>query len=155
MDFATITQWWLQLEGKEIIWQQRMISGMGDWRELDWSAQQFDERFFIKNLEVRGITLFWRKANELTRELSTTPHSLTLDLDREALYIFPQSRQGLVLRVSLPMVRYQTVDLRNPTLERAIAQGNFILTLKDPHQAVEVRVTLSPESLLALKRLLP
>ncbi|MEB3273728.1 MAG: hypothetical protein ACO4CG_14020 [Prochlorothrix sp.] len=155
LDFAEIQQWWAGLQGREVVWQQRAISGTQDWSQLDWSSQRFDERFFIKDPEIRGITLFWAKANEADRAQSTTPHRLEWDVNSQCLYIFPQSQQGLVVRVSLPQIEYRTVTLTNPEVDRSIAQGSLTLTFKDANQRLAVQVTLNAEALLALKRQLP
>ena len=154
-DFAQIQQWWAGLQGKEILWQQRMATGTTDWTTLDWSSQRFDERYCIKNPEIRGITLFWAKVNDPDRQQSTTPHRLEWDPSQQCLYILPRSQQGLVLRVSLPQVDYRTFSLQNPTIDQVISQGSLILTLKDPQQQLAVQVTLNAETLLTLKRLLP
>ncbi len=154
-DFTEIQQWWSGLQGREVIWQQRMVSGTQDWSQLDWSSQRFDERFFVKNPEIRGITLFWAKASAADRPQSTTPHRLEWDFAQQCLYIFPQSQQGLVIRVSLPQIEYKTLSLTNPSVERSIAQGSLILTFKDSNQRLAVQINLNAEALLALKKQLP
>lgn len=154
-DFTEIQQWWRGLQGREVVWQQRLAAGTQDWSQLDWSSQRFDERFFIKDPDIRGITLFWAKVNEADRQQSTTPHRLEWDFTQQCLYIFPKSQQGLVVRVSLPQIEYRTLSLANPSVERSIAQGNLILTFKDPNQHLAVQISLNAEALLALKKQLP
>ena len=153
--FEQIRQWWEALNGKEVIWQQRMISGTADWSQIDWNSQRFDERFFVKNPTIRGITLYWTKASQSDLEQNSTPHRLELDPEAQQLYVFPLSQQGLVLRVSLVQLEYRTLRLANPTIEHQVSQGNFILTLKDPNQLLAIQVTMNPETLLALKRQIP
>jgi hypothetical protein len=153
--FQQIQQWWRSIQGKEIIWQQRMVQGTEDWRQLDWSSQRFDERFFITSPEIRGITLYWHKASQPDQEQSTTPQRLELDLLRQELYIFPKSQQGLVLRVQVAEPVYQTIALTNPAIAHQVNQGNYILSLTDETQKLILEVTLSPETLLELKRQIP
>ncbi|MGA1133134.1 MAG: hypothetical protein ACO31I_12875 [Prochlorotrichaceae cyanobacterium] len=149
--FQTIQAWWANLNGKEIVWQQRMHGGSDDLQSLDWSSQRFDERFFVQNPNIKGITLYWTKANDSDREQSTTPQRLELDQEHQHLYVFPQSQQGLVLRITLPQVVYQTITLKNPEMSIAALEAYQVLTFKDEDKLIKVQVALSPEALLGLK----
>jgi hypothetical protein len=114
--FAAIQQWFSSLNGKEITWRQRLIPPTADVREIDWESQRFDEVFAILNPQIRGITLYWHKPDS-QQERSTTPYKLELDTLRQQLYIYPQSQKEVVIRVSVPEVIYQQVELKNPQVE--------------------------------------
>ncbi len=142
----TIRQWWVALAGKEITWRQRLIPDSGDISELDWEPQRFDETFPITEPEIRGITLYWQKPNS-PKESNTTVQKLALNHTRQELYIFPQSQQQLVIRVALPKVQYQRIELNNPE----IFVENNILLFQDTKQLLEVQIKLTPEQLNQLK----
>jgi hypothetical protein len=148
---ATIRQWWAQLNGKEIKWQQRIIPQNGDVAELDWETQRFDEVLMISQPEIRGITLYWCKPDG-SGERNTTPHKLILDSHQQYLYIFPQSQKELVIRVSVPSVPYEQISMTNPQYSFNPSGQNYILTLKDVSQHIEVKVTLNSENLKQLLR---
>lgn len=150
--FQTIQTWWETLNGKEIIWQQRMLNGAEDLASLDWSQQRFDERYVIRTPHVKGITLYWSKATEPDREQNTTPQRL--QLDGEHLYVFPQSQQGLVLRITLPQLVYQTITLKDPEISTSALETYQVLTFKDDDKRIKVQIALSPETLLGLKNLM-
>ena len=153
-NFALISRWWTTLANKEIILAQRLIQQSGEVDELNWEPQRFDEVFELKNPEIRGITLYWRKPDS-QQERNTTPHRLVLDIRRQQLYIFPQSQNQLVIRVELPEIPYQKIEMKNPQLEYSLAGQDHILTLRDAQQQIEVKVTLSPDNLSRLKDQLP
>ncbi|MFB2919796.1 hypothetical protein [Aerosakkonema funiforme] len=153
-NFATIKQWFANLNGKQITWRQRLVPSTADVREVDWETQRFDEVFPITNPEIRGITLYWRKPDS-QQERSTTPDKLELDNLRQYLYIYLQSQKGVVIRIGLPEIVYQTIQLANPLWEYSQKEENYIVTLRDPQQQLEVKVILSPENLSQLKQKLP
>jgi hypothetical protein len=150
-NFAAIQQWFSRLNGKEITWRQRLIPPTADVREIDWESQRFDEKFAISNPEIRGITLYWHKPDS-QQERSTTPYKLELDTLRQQLYIYPQSQKEVVIRVGVPEVIYQQVELKNPQIEYSQNNETCILTLRDDNQLLEVTVMLSPEKLNQLKQ---
>ncbi|AFZ31699.1 hypothetical protein ABN584_11010 [Gloeocapsa sp. BRSZ] len=153
-NFAVIQQWWSSLANKQVTLAQRMIPQTGDVDQLDWEPQRFDEVFEIKNPEIRGITLYWQKP-DTSQTRNTTPHQLVLDTHLQQLYIFPQSQKQLVIRVALREVNYETIEVKNPHwLYRRVGE-NHILTLRDNHQQLEVKITLNPDSLSQLKEQLP
>ncbi|MGK7919427.1 MAG: hypothetical protein AB4080_05400 [Trichodesmium sp.] len=142
----TIRQWWAAINGQEITWRQRLIPDSGDISELDWEPQRFDEIFVINQTEIRGITLYWQKPNSPT-ESNTTVQKLALHHTRQELYIFPKSQQQLVIRVALPKVKYQRIELNNPE----IFIENNILLFQDAKHLLEVKIKLTPEQLNQLK----
>ena len=149
--FQTIQTWWETLHGKEIIWQQRMLSDSEDLASLDWSTQRFDDRYVLLTPHIKGITLYWSKATEPDREQNSTPQRLELDPEQQHLYVFPQSQQGLVLRITLPQLVYQTIILKNPEISTAPLDNYQVLTFKDDNQRIKVQIALSPEAILGLK----
>ena len=142
----TIRQWWAAIANKEITWRQRLIPASGDITELDWEPQRFDEIFEIAKPEIRGITLYWQKPNS-TAESNTTVQKLELHHTRQELYIFPKSQQQLVIRVALPQVKYQRIEINNPEV---LVEENSIL-FRDATQLLEVQIKLTPEQLNQLK----
>lgn len=153
-NLALISQWWSSLANKQITFAQRLIPQNGEVDEMNWDPQRFDEVFEVKNPQIRGITLYWRKSDS-EQERNTTPHKLVLDTRRQQLYIFPQSQNQLVIRVELPSILYQTIELKNPQLEYSLAGQNHILTLRDAQQQLELKITLSQDELNQLKQQLP
>lgn len=150
-NFAFISQWWSNLAGKEVTFAQRLIPQSGEVDELNWEPQRFDEVFELQNPQMRGITLYWRKIDS-PQDRNTTAHQLVLDTRRQQLYIFPQSQKQIVIRVALPQIVYETIELKNPQLEYSPSGQNHLLTLRDEDQKLEVKVTLSPEHLNQLKQ---
>lgn len=143
----TIRQWWGNLQGEEISLQQRLIPTDGDLNQINWEAQKFDETFVITNPEIRGITLFYFKPDN-PQERSLTPSKLELHRLQQQLYIFPQSQPGIVVRLELPKVQYQTITINHP--EIAVSQKGVIL-LRDTEQLIEVKVMLTSEEIEKLK----
>ncbi|MDJ0733084.1 MAG: hypothetical protein QNJ47_03210 [Nostocaceae cyanobacterium] len=150
---ATIREWWTNLQGQEIFWQQRIIPETSRVDDLDWEPQKFDELFAISNPDIRGITLYWHKPDS-PQERNTTPEKLILDSLHQSLYIFPQTQKGLVIRVSLPTINYQTIQITNPKWEYQTSTEKYMLTLKDDWQKIEVKVTLNHENFKELIRLI-
>lgn len=149
-NFATIQQWWTSLNDKKIAWRQRLVPQTGDISELDWEPLRFDEVFKVQTPQIRGITLYWRKP-DTEQERSTTPRKLELDTDTQQLYIYPQSQKELVIRVGIPEIVYQKIELTNPQWQGTNAGENYILTLRDKQQQLEVKLTLSADNLAQLK----
>lgn len=147
---AYISQWWSTLANKDVTLAQRVIPQTGEVDELNWEQQRFDEVFEIQNPEIRGITLYWRKPN-ISQERNTTPSQLVLDTRRQQLYIFPQSQKELVMRVALPQIIYETIEMKNPQIEYNLAGENHTLTLQDAQQKQEVKIILSSNNFNQLK----
>lgn len=150
-DFATISQWWSSLNGKEITWRQRLIPEIGTVAELDWEPQRFDETFQIVTPNVRGITLYWHKPDSKD-ERNTTPYKLELDQLQQQLFIYPQTQRGVVIRVALPQVVYQQVKIKQPQLAVTQSGGQSTLVVRDEAQRLEIQISLSPEKLAELKQ---
>lgn len=150
-NLTLIRQWWQSLANKEVTFAQRLIPQTGEVEELNWEKQRFDEAVELKNPDIRGITLYWDKIDS-PQERNTTPHQLVLDTRHQQLYIFPQSQKQLVIRVALPQVIYETIELTNPQVEFSSVKGNYLLALRDTQQQIEVKVTLNSEILALLKQ---
>lgn len=154
-NLAFISQWWSSLANKQVTLAQRLIPQDGELDAINWEPQRFDEVFDLKNPQIRGITVYWRKS-DTEQERGTTPQQLVLDTRRQQLYIFPQSQNQIVIRVGLPEISYETVEISNPQIEyKQVGGANHLLTLRDTTQQIEVKVTLSPEVLQQLKQQLP
>ncbi|MEY4519367.1 MAG: hypothetical protein RLZZ499_1966 [Cyanobacteriota bacterium] len=141
-NLKAIAQWWSELAGKEVAWQQRLIPPSGNLEELDWQPQKFDEKLVLETPQVRGITLYWRN-KQGTDERNITPHKLDLNIAQQRLYIFPQSQSQVVISVSLPVIAYQQLNLVNPQIAATIKNGQGIILLRDAAEKLEVKVALS------------
>jgi len=147
-NLATIALWWSELTGKEVVWQQRLLSADLDLGDLDWQPQKFDEKLILAAPAIRGITLYWRNQNMDERNI--TPSKLLLNATKQKLYIFPQSQSQVVISVSLPVTVYQKLNLLNPQIAATIKDGQGIILLRDATEKVEVTVTLSQPQITQL-----
>lgn len=147
-NLATIRDWWASQNGKKINWRQRMLPGTIEASSLNWEPQRFDEAFVLAAPEMRGITLYWRKA-DMPDERSTTPDRLEFDPVRQQLYIFPKSQQEVVIRVESAEMVYQGLKLKPSKLEYVADLQTLIL--RDELRRVEIEVTLTPELVEQLK----
>ena len=139
-DLAAIAQWWSKLAGKEVVWQQRLISPDGNLPDLDWQPQKFDEKLILQTPELKGITIYWRNSNSDERNI--TPSKLQLNTAQQRLYIFPQTQSQVVIRVSLPETVYQKINLSNPQLAATMKDDKAIILLRDETEQLEIKVTL-------------
>lgn len=140
-NLAKIGQWWASLKDREIVWKQRLIPTNGNLDEVNWEQQRFDEKFALKEPQLRGITIYWQKPNS-DRELNITVKKLELDLAKQQLYIYPQLQSGVVIRVSTPEIIYQTIELTNPQVAATNVGDNHLLLLRDSEQQLQVKVIL-------------
>lgn len=145
-----IAQWWANLNGKEITWVERLIPQIGGESEIHWHPQRFDEKFVIVNPQLRSDTLYWYKTDSPV-ERNTIVQKLELDNLQQHLYVYPQLESELVIRIEIPAVKYQTLDLNDPE----IAWGdNNTLLLWDADRELEIKIALSSENIAKLKELL-
>jgi hypothetical protein len=152
-NFATISSWWANLNGQEIVWQQRLIPD-GDSDKIDWEFQRFDEKIILQLPEVRGLTLFWYKPNS-NIEHNMTVQKLELDTARQKIYIYSQSQAQLIIRIGKPEVIYQTIELKDPLIVGTSVDENCVLLLRDRSQQIEVKLTLSRDGIGRLLENLP
>lgn len=147
-NLEAIREWWGNLKGIKVDWQQRLLPQDANPHQLNWEPQKFDETFAIVNPEMRGITLYWYKPDS-TDERNMTPAKLELDTRHQQLYIYPQSQQQVVVRVTIPEVRYETVEIHDPHI--AVGKNGLLLLFRDKEQLLDIKITLSPEKLQQLK----
>ena len=147
-NLAAIAKWWSELDNKEVIWQQRLISANDKLEDLDWELQKFDDKFVLSAPQIRGITLYW--CNQAIEERNITPSKLYLNLSQQKLYIFPQSQSQVVISVSLPTTVYQKLNLLNPQVAATVKDGRGIILLRDATEKVEVTVTLNSTQIAQL-----
>jgi hypothetical protein len=146
----TIAQWWKNLNGKEIVWVERLIPQIGGLSEIHWQPQRFDETFTIVNPKIWERTLYWCKPDSPV-ERNTAVQKLELDNLQQQLYVYPQLESELVIRIGIPGFKYQTLELKNP--EISLIEDNILL-LWDGEQEVEVKIALSSENIAKIKALL-
>ncbi|OCQ94709.1 hypothetical protein BCD67_04395 [Oscillatoriales cyanobacterium USR001] len=146
-NLASICQWWASLNDKKVNWVERLIPQIGGMSEIHWQLQRFDEIFAIVSPEIRGTTLYWYK-HDSPVEHNSIAQKLELDNLKQELYIYPQSEEGVVVRVSLHEIEYQTIELQNTEIT---FQEQQLMTLRDVKQQFEVKVYLTPENLNLLK----
>ena len=145
-----ISQWWRNLNGKEISWVERLIPQIGGLSEIHWHPQRFDETFVIVNPQIREDTLYWYKRGSPVQRHNTV-QKLELDNLQQHLYIYPQLESELVIRIGSTQVKYQTLELNNP--EIALGEDNMLL-LWDADQELEIKINFSTENIAKLKELL-
>lgn len=145
-----IAQWWSDLDGKEVLWQQRLITAGGNFEDLDWQSQKFDEKLTLQQPQLKGITIFWRNQVQ-GEERNITPNKLELDLVKQKLYAIPQSQSQIVICISLPGVVYQKLDLANPQLAATVKAGKGIILLRDDTAKLELKITLDSDKLNLLR----
>ncbi|MBD1883952.1 hypothetical protein [Microcoleus vaginatus] len=145
-----ISEWWGNLNGKEISWVERLIPQIGGLSEIHWHPQRFDETFVIVNPEIREQTLYWYTPDSPLQRHNTVD-KLELDNLQQQLYIYPHLESELVIRVGIPEVKYQTLELNNP--EIALREDNMLL-LWESDQELEIKIYFSHENIAKLKELL-
>ena len=145
-NLATIEEWWHNLDGKEISWQQRLITSTDQVEEINWEVQKFDENFLIQSTQLRGITVYWQKSNAKD-ERNITARKFELDRIKQKLYIYPQSQEQVVICVGLPQVVYQTIELNNPQIIGKAVGDNYLLLLRDTEQKLDVTINLNSQQL--------
>ncbi|MEG4113363.1 MULTISPECIES: hypothetical protein [unclassified Microcoleus] len=145
-----ISEWWGNLNGKEISWVERLIPQIGGLSEIHWHPQRFDETFVIVNPEIREETLYWYKPDSPVQR-NNTVDKLELDNLQQQLYIYPQLEAELVIRVGISEVKYQTLELNNP--EIALGEDNMLL-LWEADQELEIKIYFSQQNFAKLKELL-
>lgn len=140
-NLEAIATWWSDLNGKEVVWQQRLIAASSDLNDIDWQPQQFDKKLMLNQAELRGITIYWREGNS-DIERNITASKLQLALSEQKLYIYPQSQSQVVICVTLPGIVYQKMELNNPLAVATSKGDNYLLLLRDKEQKLELKITL-------------
>ncbi|CAN1210931.1 hypothetical protein TUMEXPCC7403_12075 [Tumidithrix helvetica PCC 7403] len=151
-NLARIAQWWSDLAGQEIIWKQRPIPASGNPQDISWDQQKFDETFAIQTPQLRGITLYWRKPTA-EEERNITVSKLELDLFNQQLDIFPASGNNYQIRLTLPKIVYQAIELNNPQFGCVTApNGNAVVLFRDDSQRLDVKINLDAANLTLLQQ---
>lgn len=142
-NLARIAQWWVSLAGQEIIWQQRPITDNTNREAIDWSKQALDETFTIQNPSLRGITLYWYRPNS-PDERNISVGYLQLDLFNQQLDVLPSSGRSYQLRITLPKIVYQKIQLDDPQFGSLTQpNGDTVLLFRDEKQRLEIQINLS------------
>ncbi|MBD2152206.1 hypothetical protein H6F44_19085 [Pseudanabaena sp. FACHB-1277] len=151
VNLARIAQWWTSLANQEILWQQRSLEGRSG-SELNWEKQALDETFTIQSPSLRGITLYWFKPNA-PEERNISVGYFQLDLFNQRLDVLPSSGRSYQLRVTLPKIVYQKIQMTNPQLG-AVKQpnGNAILLIRDEKQRLEIQIDLNSDNTILLQQ---
>lgn len=149
-NLAQIANWWRSLAAQQITWKQRPIPDSGKTSEINWETdEQFDEQFIPTSMDLRGITLYYRKntpslVSVADEERNLTPFSLEFDSFSQHLYINSGSGRNYQIRVTLPQITYHTITLANPQITSLVRPtGEVVLLLRDPDQKLEIRVDLN------------
>ena len=138
-NLTAIANWWSSLSGKEVLWQQRLISRTQELQELDWQPQKFDDKFVLSSPQLKGITLYWQS---IADERNITPNKLQLNPSKNLLYVFPQSQSQIVIRIKLPETVYQKIELNYPKIAATLKDDTAIILLRDDTEKLEIKVTL-------------
>lgn len=151
VNLARIAQWWTSLANQEILWQQRSLEGRSG-SELNWEKQALDETFTMRSPSLRGITLYWFKPNA-PEERNISVGYFQLDLFNQRLDVLPSSGRSYQLRVTLPKIVYQKIQMTNPQLG-AVKQpnGNAILLIRDEKQRLEIQIDLNSDNTILLQQ---
>ncbi len=151
-NLARIAQWWTSLVGQEIIWQQRPVTENTDLAAIDWSKQSLDETFTIQSPSLRGITLYWFKPQS-PDERNISVGYLQLDLFNQQLNVLPSSGKNYQLRITLPKIVYQKIQLSDPQFGSLIqSNGDAVLLFRDEKQRLEVQIDLNSDNTNLLRQ---
>jgi hypothetical protein len=151
-NLARIAQWWSALAKQEIIWQQRSLEENSDRMAIDWNKQPLDETFTIQAPSLRGITLYWYKPNS-PDERNISVGYLQLDLFNQKLDILPSSGRSYQLRITLPKIVYQKIQITDPQFGSLMQpNGDGVLLFRDEKQRLEVQIDLSATNIDLLKQ---
>ncbi len=136
---AQIKEWWQNLTGKDILWQQRPIPPDRNIEAVNWDIQKFDEEFSPLQTDLRGITLYWQRPKD-EAERNLTPVALKLDRKAQTLDIIPDTSRNYFVRVTSKEPTYETIRLNSPLLE--LYPGYVVF--KDPKTMTAAEVELTP-----------
>ena len=151
-NLARIAQWWTALASQEIIWQQRPLTENTDRGAIDWSKQSLDETFTIHNPTLRGITLYWFKPNS-PDERNITVGYVQIDLHNQKLDILPSSGRSYQLRITLPKIVYQKIQITDPQFGSLLqSNGDAVLLFRDEKQRLEIQIDLNANNVNLLQQ---
>lgn len=151
-NLARIAQWWSSLASQEIIWQQRPIDENTNRETINWSKQALDENFAIQNPTLRGITLYWFKPTS-PEERNISVGYLRLDLFNQQLDVLPSSGKNYQLRITLPKIVYQKIQVTDPQFGSLIQpNGDAVILFRDEKQRLEIQIDLSAANIDLLRQ---
>jgi hypothetical protein len=139
---TAIQQWWSNIPGQPLLWQQRILGEAAD--QISWERQRFDEDLNFDTADLRGVTLFWRKAGE-TQERNLTAAKLELDPTQQQLDIYSQVQANLVVRITVLQPKLQVLKLVDPELDYQAQAGQHVMLIRDRKQNLEVQIILSSD----------
>lgn len=145
-NFNQIRQWWESLADQKILFSQRLLPENENTEILDWTPQKFDNEFKLLSPRVGGITLYWQQPNTDT-EHSITVRKLELNSTTSELFIYSQSQQDIVIRVTPAQEKYDTVEINFPQIAATQIGENYFILLRDTEKKVEVKLKLTPVQL--------
>lgn len=108
-NFGIIRDWWQSLNTKSVLWKQRLVSEKG---KINWKPQRFDETFTAE-MEVRGITFYWKKPDQAEAS-NITPGKLELDSTKQRLFLYPENQPTVVICVEGAGVVREKITITNP-----------------------------------------
>lgn len=152
-NLTIITNWWKSLDKKSVLWKQRLIPEHG---EIDWDPQKFDDTFVCVDPDVRGITLYWKKeAGE--EEKNLTPVKLEFSPTQQHVFVYPETKQDVIISVEVPGVVRETLQMKNPAwfserlTDEADTVTGYRLVIHDTTSLIEVQIEMDEGSLNYLK----
>jgi hypothetical protein len=123
-----------------------------DREAIDWSKQSLDETFTIHNPTLRGITLYWFKPNS-PDERNITVGYVQLDLHNQKLDILPSSGRSYQLRITLPKIVYQKIQITDPQFGSLLqSNGDAVLLFRDEKQRLEIQIDLNANNVNLLQQ---
>ncbi|WP_072620485.1 hypothetical protein [Spirulina major] len=153
-NFALISQWLTRLNGQTVELAQRLILPHGSTQELDWTPKRFDHTFTLHHPRIAGITVYWQQEED-EHEHNITVKQLDLDMARQSLYLYPQNQPTVVMKLCIPGIRYETINLDDPEMACTQVGDRSILLFRDPQQHLEIKLNLSRENVMKLRTRLP
>jgi hypothetical protein len=144
-----INQWWTNLTEKPVKLAQRLIPDSGNFEDINWETQKFDEEFILTSPQLRGITLYGKKQGE-EKEFGYTPHKIELDIDSQQLDIYLQSQSNLIIRFTTNIIQYPTLSLSEVEIVSNPSGKNHVILLRNHEQKIDVTFSLNPPQQLYL-----
>lgn len=148
-NLALISDWWSSLAQKKVKIAQRLIPETGNVNDINWESQRFDEEFILEFPQIRGITVYGKKAHE-EKEFGYTPQKLELDIDNQELDIYLQSQAHTIIRLSVATITYQTFSLGEVEIVSNGDSKNNLMLVRNTEKKVEVTFNLNSNQQLYL-----
>ena len=155
-NFKVIAEWWKSLKTQKVVWKQRIISQNG---QVDWAPQKFDETFAFFDVDVRGISFFWKK-DDKGGGGDITPAKLEFTPLFQRVYLYPESRKDVVICVEVPFKMDNMLLLTNPSwfaerLNHEVgAAASYQLVVRDHETQTEIKIQMDQGNLYYLQHAL-